>query len=66
MEHPARNTWEALQAVLLYQMMVFTDGQQHGLSQGRIDQYAGWFAEEELANGTLTMEELQELSDAFF
>lgn len=66
MENPARNTWEALQAVIFYQMMVFTDGQQHGLTIGRVDQYAGWFAEDELRSGTLTMDELQILADAFF
>lgn len=66
MENPARNTWEALQAVILYQLMLVADGQQHGLSQGRVDQYAGWFAEDELKLGTLTMATLQDYSDAFF
>ncbi|MBF7095616.1 glycyl radical protein [Alkalibacter mobilis] len=66
MENPARTAWEALQTVILYQIMLIADGQQHGLSQGRIDQYAGWFAEEELSAGTLTLEELQDYSDAFY
>nr|MCR5845599.1 hypothetical protein [bacterium] len=65
MENPCRNTWEALQAVELYEMMLIVDGIQHGLTLGRIDQYAGWFAKEELEAGTMTVEELQTLADAF-
>ena len=65
MEHPARSTWEALEVVLLYQHMLITDAQQHGLTLGRLDQVAGDFMEDELKAGTMTKEEAQELSDAF-
>ena len=66
MENPARNTWEALQVVLLYHMMLITDATQHGLTLGRVDQYAGWFAKEEMEQGKLTEEDVQDLADAFF
>lgn len=65
MENPARNTWEALEVVLLYQYMLITDAQQHGLTLGRVDQYAGDFMDTELNFGTLSQQEAQDLSDAF-
>jgi len=65
MENPARNTWEALETILLYQILMITDAQQHSLSLGRIDQYAGYFLDAELASGALTQEQAQELADAF-
>ena len=65
-EHPARNTWEGLQAIILYEIMLLIDGSQHGLTLGRIDQYVGHLSDADLASGALTQEQLQELSDAFF
>ncbi len=65
MENPARTYWEALQAIILYQLMLSTDAQQHGQSQGRVDQYAGWLLKKELEEGRLTWEQAQEYSDAF-
>ncbi|MDR1589803.1 MAG: hypothetical protein LBS51_06375 [Oscillospiraceae bacterium] len=65
MENPCRNTWEALEVILLYQMILIADAQQHGLTLGRIDQYAGYFTDEELKNGSMTQAEAQDLADAF-
>ena len=65
MEHPARTYWEGLQAMLLYQMILSTDAQQHGESFGRIDMYCGHLLEKELREGTITKEQAQEYTDAF-
>ena len=65
MENPARTYWEGLQAILLYQLMLSTDAQQHGQSMGRVDKYVGHLLEKQLAEGTITREEAQEYSDAF-
>lgn len=63
--NPARTYWEGLQQILIYQLMLHADGQSHGITLGRIDQYVGHFAEAELAAGALTQERAQELADAF-
>ena len=63
--NPARNYWESLQIILIYQLMLHADGQSHGITLGRIDQYCGRFVEQELAEGTLTQESAQEMTDAF-
>jgi formate C-acetyltransferase len=65
MEHPARTYWEALQAMLFYEMLLCADAQQHGQSMGRVDQYAGHLLEKELSAGAITLEHAQELTDAF-
>lgn len=64
-ENPARNYWESLEIILIYQLMLHADGQSHGITLGRIDQYCGRFVEKELAEGTLTQESAQEMTDAF-
>lgn len=53
MEYPARNYWEAVQATYLNHLMYCLDGQMHGLTLGRFDQYTGPFAEADLASGAL-------------
>ena len=65
MEKPARTYWEALQAVLLYQLMQLTDAQQHAQSIGRLDQYVDRVLKAQLADGTLSIEQAQEYTDAF-
>jgi len=65
MENPARTYWEGLQAILLYQLMLSTDAQQHGQSIGRIDKYVGHLLEKQLSDGTITMDEAQLYTDAF-
>ena len=66
MEKPARTAWEAFQAVVFYQMMLITDAQQHALTLGRVDQYAGWLAKEQMERGELTQQDVQDLADAFY
>ena len=65
MEHPARTYWEGLQVMLLYEMLICADAQQHGQSMGRVDQYAGHLLSKQLKDGTLPTERAQELTDAF-
>ncbi|NMA25858.1 MAG: hypothetical protein GX936_09370, partial [Clostridiales bacterium] len=65
MENPARTYWEGLQAILLYELLLVTDAQQHGQSMGRVDKYVGHLLQKELDAGTITIEQAQEYSDAF-
>ena len=65
MEKPCRNYYEALQACYMYQLGMILDAQLHGISYGRLDQYVGKYAERDIAEGFLTQEEAQELTDLF-
>ncbi len=64
-ENPCRTYYDALQCIFLYQMSMCLDAQQHGISFGRLDQYLGRYYEQDIANGTLTPEYAQELTDLF-
>ncbi|MBR6207267.1 MAG: hypothetical protein IKQ73_08900 [Oscillospiraceae bacterium] len=66
MEHPCRNFHDAVQCIYLYQLAMCMDGQQHGISYGRVDQYLGRYYEQDLANGTITPEKAQEIMDLFY
>jgi formate C-acetyltransferase len=65
MENPARTYWEGLQAIILYQLMLSTDAQQHGQSIGRVDKYTGHLLQKQLDDGTISPDKAQEYSDAF-
>lgn len=65
MEKPARTYWEGLQVLILYQLMLSTDAQQHGQSMGRIDKYCGHLLEKQLAEGSITQEQAQFYTDGF-
>lgn len=64
-ENPCRTYWEAMQAINLYMLFLCLDAQNHGVTFGRIDQYAGHFLEDELAKGEITIEFAQEIADSF-
>ena len=66
MKNPCRNFHDALQCIYLYQLSMCMDGQQHGISFGRLDQYLGPYYERDIANGTITPEYAQELLDMFY
>jgi len=66
MENPARNFVEALQCLYMYHTCLCLEGNIHGISLGRVDQYLGEFLEKDLQNGTITEEYAQELLDLFF
>jgi formate C-acetyltransferase len=64
-ENPARTFWEAVQAALLYELLLFQDGCM-AFSIGRFDQFTRKQYENDVKNGTLTPDEAQEIVDAFF
>lgn len=66
MEHPCRTFYEALQCLYLYHLAMCLDGQQHGISYGRVDQYLGSFYQADVAAGRITPERAQELLDLFY
>ncbi len=66
MENPCRNFHDAVQCIYLYQLSMCMDGQQHGISYGRVDQYLGRYYEQDIANGTITPEYAQEILDLFY
>lgn len=66
MEKPARSFMEALQGLYMYQTCLALEGNMHGMSWGRIDQYLGDFYERDIAEGTITPEYAQELLDLFY
>lgn len=66
MKNPCRNFHDAVQCIYLYQLSMCMDGQQHGISYGRVDQYLGRYYEQDIKNGTITPEYAQELMDLFY
>jgi pyruvate formate-lyase/glycerol dehydratase family glycyl radical enzyme len=66
MENPCRTFHDAIQCMFLYQLALCLDGQQHGISFGRVDQYLGSFYEADIAAGRITHEKAQELLDLFY
>ena len=63
-EHPAQTFREALQSVWLVHYAFYSTNT--GLSLGRIDQYCAPFLENDLSEGTLTLESAQELVDCLW
>jgi pyruvate formate-lyase/glycerol dehydratase family glycyl radical enzyme len=66
MGNPCRTFHDALQCMFLYQIGLCLDGQQHGISFGRVDQYLGSFYEADISAGRITHEKAQELLDLFY
>lgn len=66
--HPARDFWEALQAVwLIHLMAAMENGESHGcFCPGHVDRYAWPFYEADLAAGRLTREQAEELLACWF
>jgi len=65
-EKPARTFWEALQQVMIYNVFLKVDNDPGVTSMGRFDQYTWPYLKKELEEGTITLDEAQELVDAFF
>ena len=65
-ENPARTFWEAVQATMLYQVLITIDTRIPSPALGRFDQYTWPFLKKELEEGTITLDEAQEIVDAFF
>jgi formate C-acetyltransferase len=64
-ENPARNSWEGMQQLLIYELLLHADGQSHGITLGRIDQYVGWMLEDEVKREKISQARAQEVVDAF-
>lgn len=65
-EEPARNFHDALQLIYIYHIGMCLDGQQHGISFGRLDQYLGRYYAADIASGAISQEKAQELLDLFY
>ena len=65
-ENPARNFWEAVQGIMLYQVFLAIDTRTPSPALGRFDQYTWPYLKKELEEGTITEEYAQEIVDAFF
>nr|MCR5388933.1 hypothetical protein [Lachnospiraceae bacterium] len=65
-KNPARNFREAVQGIMMYQVMIQIYDRTPSPSIGRFDQYVWPYLEKDLASGAITMDEAQELVDAFF
>ncbi|NLB29834.1 MAG: hypothetical protein GX823_06415 [Clostridiales bacterium] len=65
-ENPARSFWEAVQGIMLYQTVLTIDTRIPSPSLGRFDQWTWPYLKKDLEAGALTMDEAQEIVDAFF
>ena len=62
---PCRDYRDALQAVLLYHIILAYEGNLLGLTIGRIDQHVGDYLHRDLVSGAITEEKAQEYMDCF-
>jgi formate C-acetyltransferase len=65
-ENPVRTFWEACQGAIMYQLFLAVDSRYPACAFGRFDQYTWPFLKTDLDAGRLTMDEAQEIVDAFF
>ena len=65
-EHPARDFWEALQAVWFLFVLLQIESNASSFSPGRFDQYMLPYLERDLAAGRLTLEQAQELLECLW
>ena len=65
-EKPAGSYQEAVQLLYFYHMGLCLDGQLHGISFGRIDQYFYPYYKEDVEKGVITPEYAQEILDLFY
>ncbi|NTW71763.1 MAG: hypothetical protein HGA49_05915 [Eubacteriaceae bacterium] len=65
-ENPARTFWEACQGTIMYQILLYMEARHPALAFGRFDQYTWPFLKADLEAKRITMDEAQEIVDAFF
>ncbi|MGI6217486.1 MAG: glycyl radical protein [Coriobacteriales bacterium] len=65
-ENPPRTFWEALQLVHLANCMILIECSGHSVSYGCFDRYMLPFYEHDIATGTATREQMQELIECFY
>ena len=65
-ENPPRTFWEAVQTHIFYHQAFLLETRHPAIGIGRVDQFWWPFLKKELDEGTITMDEAQEIVDAFF
>ena len=65
-ENPARTFREACQAIMLYQVLIQVQDLIPAPAFGRFDQYTWPYLKRDLESGEITLDEAQEVVDAFF
>lgn len=65
-QYPARDTWDAIQAVAFMQLIIQTETNGDSVSPGRMDQYLYPYYRKDMAEGKYSNEEIQELLDCFW
>lgn len=65
-ENPVRNFWEAVQGIMLYQLLITIETRIPSPSLGRFDQWTWPYLKKDLEDGVLTMADAQEIVDSFF
>lgn len=65
-DKPCKTFHDGLQCIFMYQTVLALDGNLHGMSFGRIDQYLIELYENDIASGRLSEEYAQELMDLFY
>jgi len=65
-EKPCETFHDGLQCLFMYQTVLALDGNLHGLSFGRVDQYLIDLYEKDISTGRITPEYAQELMDLFY
>ena len=65
-EHPARDFYEACQAMLTYEYAIYMEQNASSYNLGRIDQYLYPYYKKGIEDGTLTDDRAQELLDCLW
>lgn len=65
-KNPVGGFVEAVQAIFCYHLLLALDGNLHGMSWGRVDQYLGPYFQADIASGAITPERAQEVMDEYF
>ncbi len=65
-ENPVKTFRQALQGIMMYQIFYVSETSNPSAAFGRLDQYVWPYLEKELDEGTITLDEAQELIDMFF
>lgn len=65
-EKPAKTYWQALQAIMMYQVFYLAETMNPSAALGRVDQYVWPYLEKDLQTGAITEDFAQELMDMFF
>jgi len=66
MEKPCESFLDAVQCLYMYETCLALEGNMHGMSMGRIDQYLGEYYDRDIAAGRITPDYAQEIMDTFF